>query len=91
MPKATPATKHTPLMGKYLTIKKGLPENSILLMKFGDFHEVFFDDACTVSKIWEVALTKRNGIPMCGFPYHMMEKCVRSLVAAGYKVAIAEA
>ena len=40
--------------------------------------------------ILNVALTKRNGIPMCGVPYHAAARLHRQLLKAGKRVAIAE-
>ena len=42
------------------------------------------------SPLLNVALTKRNGMPMCGVPYHAAEGYLAKLIKAGKRVAIAE-
>ena len=37
-----------------------------------------------------VALTKRNGVPMCGVPYHAAQSYVAKLIKAGRRVAICD-
>lgn len=72
----------------YLNMKKALPENTILLLRLGDFYEIFSEDAKTAAKIMGVALTKRNDMPMCGIPYHAKDSYTKSLIEAGYQVAL---
>jgi DNA mismatch repair protein MutS len=67
----------------------------ILFYRLGDFYEMFFDDAKTVSRELELTLTgKECGLeeraPMCGVPYHAVDNYLSRLVQKGYKVAIAE-
>jgi Mismatch repair ATPase (MutS family) len=38
---------------------------------------MFFDDAKEASALLNVALTKRNGVPMCGVPYHAAHGYIR--------------
>ena len=81
-------------MTHYLETKKQYPD-CILFYRLGDFYEMFFDDALTVSKELEITLTgKECGMetraPMCGVPYHAVENYLNRLVQKGYKVAIAE-
>lgn len=56
----------------------------------GDFYEMFFDDAKIASAVLDIALTKRQGIPMCGVPYHSSDNYLSRLIRAGKKVAICE-
>ena len=35
--------KLTPMMRQYLQVKQGLPEDTLLLFRMGDFYEIFFD------------------------------------------------
>ncbi len=81
-------------MQHYLETKKQY-EDCILFYRLGDFYEMFFDDAKTVSKELELTLTgKECGLeeraPMCGVPYHAVDTYLNRLVQKGYKVAIAE-
>jgi hypothetical protein len=60
----------TPLMMQYRRIKGELPKDALLLFRLGDFYEMFFEDAQTGAQILNLALTARNGVPMCGLPHH---------------------
>ncbi|WP_349948122.1 DNA mismatch repair protein MutS [Lacrimispora sp. BS-2] len=84
----------SPMMTHYVETKKEYPD-CILFYRLGDFYEMFFDDAVTVSKELEITLTgKECGLeeraPMCGVPYHAVDTYLNRLVQKGYKVAIAE-
>ena len=84
----------SPMMAHYLETKKEYPE-CILLYRLGDFYEMFFEDAVTVSRELEITLTgKECGLeeraPMCGVPHHAIETYLNRLVQKGFKVAIAE-
>jgi DNA mismatch repair protein MutS len=80
----------TPMMAQYQAMRRSLPDDVLLLYRLGDFYEMFFDDAKTAAPILNVALTKRNAIPMCGVPYHAADAYIAKLVRAGKRVAIAE-
>ena len=80
----------TPMMKQYLAMRRELPEDVLLFFRLGDFYELFFEDAKTASPLLNVALTKRNGIPMCGVPYHAAQGYIAKLIRGGKRVAIAE-
>ena len=80
----------TPMMRQYREAKATIPADAVLLFRLGDFYEEFFEDAERVSAALELVLTKRQGIPMCGFPHHALDSYLPRLVAKGIKVAIAE-
>ena len=82
--------KTTPMMKQYLAIRRELPEDVLLFYRLGDFYELFFEDAKTASPILNVALTKRNAVPMCGVPHHSSQGYIAKLIKAGKRVAIAE-
>ncbi|MDF2887227.1 MAG: mismatch repair protein MutS [Lacrimispora sp.] len=84
----------SPMMAHYLETKKEYP-GCLLFYRLGDFYEMFFEDAITVSRELEITLTgKECGLeeraPMCGVPHHALETYLNRLVQKGYKVAIAE-
>ena len=79
----------TPMMKQYHRIKAQY-RDALLLYRLGDFYELFYDDARKASQVLQIALTKRNGVPMCGVPYHALDQYLPRLVEAGYKVAICE-
>jgi len=80
----------TPMMRQYLAVRSGLPPNTLLLFRLGDFYELFGDDAKEASAILNVALTKRGTTPMCGVPYHSAKGYIEKLIAAGRRVAICD-
>ncbi len=80
----------TPMMKQYHAMRRGLPEDCLLLFRLGDFYEMFFEDAKAAAGILNVALTQRNGIPMCGVPHHSADSYIRRLIRAGKRVAIGE-
>ena len=82
--------KLTPMMQQYRSAKAEIPADAILLFRLGDFYEMFFEDAVKASAIMELTLTKRQGYPMCGFPWHALDAQLPRLLNAGVKVAIAE-
>lgn len=87
-----PVEDLTPMMQQYMETKKQY-KDCILFYRLGDFYEMFFDDALTVTKELELTLTgKACGLeeraPMCGVPYHAVESYLTKLVNRGYKVAI---
>ncbi len=80
----------TPMMQQYQSIRRTLPEGTLLLFRLGDFYELFFEDAKIASPVLNVALTKRNGMPMCGVPFHAAEAYIGKLIKAGHRVAICD-
>ena len=86
--------EYSPMMQKYLETKKEY-EDCILFYRLGDFYEMFFEDAITVSKELELTLTgklcgQEERAPMCGVPFHAAETYIARLIEKGYKVAICE-
>ena len=86
--------KLSPMMRQYVEIKK---QNSdvIILFRLGDFYEMFFEDAVTVSRELELTLTGKNAgleerVPMCGVPHHAANIYIEKLIEKGYKVGICE-
>ena len=59
----------------------------------GDFYELFYDDAVTVSRELQLTLTARDRErqqPMCGVPYHAVEQYLTRLLRKGYRIAICD-
>ena len=80
----------TPMMQQYRRLRGSIPADTLLLFRLGDFYELFFEDAKEASGLLNVALTKRNGVPMCGVPYHAARSYVAKLIKAGRRVAICD-
>ncbi len=87
-------SKITPMMRQYIDIKRAHPD-IFVFFRLGDFYEVFFEDAVTVSRELELTLTGRNAgleerVPMCGVPHHAVDIYIEKLVEKGYRVGICE-
>src|SRR5215475_1736938 len=80
----------TPMMQQYRRVRGSIPADTLLLFRLGDFYELFFEDAKEASGLLNVALTKRNGVPMCGVPYHAAQTYIARLIKAGRRVAICD-
>ncbi len=80
----------TPMMKQYHALRRTLPADVLLFFRLGDFYEMFFEDAKAAAGILNVALTKRNDMPMCGVPFHSAEGYIAKLIRNGKRVAIAE-
>ncbi len=78
------------MMSQYRRIKGELPRDAILLFRLGDFYEMFFEDAQAGAQILNLALTARNGVPMCGLPFHAANTYIARILRAGRKVALCE-
>ena len=84
----------SPMMRHYLDTKADYSD-CILFYRLGDFYEMFFEDAVTVSRELEIVLTGKDcGLqeraPMCGIPYHSATGYISRLIEKGYKVAVCE-
>ena len=82
-------TDLTPMMRQYKAIKRE-HEDAILFYRMGDFYEMFYDDAKVAAPILDIALTARQGMPMCGVPYHAAQAYLDKLLAAGKRVAVCD-
>ena len=84
----------TPMMQQYMEYKNEHPDE-LLFYRIGDFFEMFFDDAKTVSRELGLTLTGRDGgledrIPMCGVPHHAVDGYIAKLIRKGYRVAVCD-
>jgi DNA mismatch repair protein MutS len=77
------------MMRQYRRIKSQ-HRDTILFFRLGDFYEMFEQDAAEASRLLDLTLTQRNGLPMCGIPYHAAEGYIARLIKAGRKIAICE-
>jgi DNA mismatch repair protein MutS len=97
-PKESAAAAHltpTDMMRQYQRIKAQY-QDAILLFRFGDFYEMFGEDAERVARELQLVLTSRpqgkgmERVPMCGIPYYRVDGYIARLIGRGYKVAICE-
>ncbi|MBI2662621.1 DNA mismatch repair protein MutS [Candidatus Woesearchaeota archaeon] len=83
----------TPGMKQYHEVKKAHPD-CLVMLRMGDFFEMFYEDAITAAKELEITLTARGKgekrAPLAGVPFHAMESYLGKLVKKGHKVAIVE-
>lgn len=85
---------YSPMMQHYLDTKEEY-KDCILFYRLGDFYEMFFEDAKTVSRELDLVLTgkacgQKERAPMCGVPFHSADSYIARLVKAGYKIAVCE-
>jgi len=83
----------TPGMKQYQEVKKAHPD-CLVMLRMGDFYEMFYEDAITAARELEITLTARGKgetrAPLAGVPFHALETYLGRLVKRGYKVAIVE-
>ena len=84
------AAELTPMQRQYLALKREAPAGAILMFRLGDFYEIFGEDALVASPILGATLTKRNGQPMCGVPYHALNTYLAKLIRAGKTAALVD-
>ena len=88
----TPPAELTPFMRQWTAAKRENPD-ALLFFRMGDFYELFYDDAVTVSRELQLTLTARDRErtqPMCGVPYHAVESYLMRLLRKGYRVALCD-
>lgn len=79
----------TPMFRQYAEHKEK-HKDAVLFFRMGDFYEMFRSDAVEVSRLLNLTLTQRQGIPMCGIPYHAAGNYISRLLKLGRKIAICE-
>jgi DNA mismatch repair protein MutS len=77
------------MMEQYQRIKEK-HQGEVLFFRLGDFYEMFADDALEIASLLNLTLTHRNGLPMCGIPYHAVRSYIARLLKLGKKIAICE-
>jgi DNA mismatch repair protein MutS len=82
-----------PVLQQYVAFKEDFPEY-LLLSQTGGFYEAFGEDAETLARLANLALTRKSTkefvTPMAGVPVHALEVQIERLLNAGLKVAIAD-
>jgi len=83
----------TPMMAQYFELCREY-DDSLVLFQVGDFYEAFCEAAERVARICEITLTKREDstgeYAMSGIPIDNAESYIERLLAAGYRVAVAD-
>ena len=83
------------MMAQYHRVKAEHQE-TLVFFRFGDFYEMFYDDAAIAARALDITLTSRpqgkntERVPMCGVPHYRLDTYLSRLVEKGFKVAICE-
>jgi DNA mismatch repair protein MutS len=82
------------MLEQYFGMKNKHPE-AILLSRVGDFYEAYGEDAETVARALQIALTSKEAgggqrVAMAGVPHHALAQYLPRLVAQRFIVALAE-
>jgi len=86
--------KYSPMLEQYFGMKGKHPE-AILLSRVGDFYEAYGEDAETIARALQIALTSKEAgggkrVAMAGVPHHALTQYLARLVAQRFVVALAE-
>ena len=84
----------SPMYQKYLDVQSKYP-HSIIVMRLGDFYEVFGKNAEMLADELPLTLTGRDvglesRIPMVGFPYHASDMYLKKMLGYGHSVVLIE-
>ena len=82
------------MLEQYFGMKTKHPE-AILLSRVGDFYEAYGDDAETIARALQIALTSKEAgagqrVAMAGVPHHALPGYLARLVKQRFIVALAE-
>ncbi|MBV8067465.1 MAG: DNA mismatch repair protein MutS [Candidatus Eremiobacteraeota bacterium] len=86
--------KFSPMLEQYFGMKAKHPE-AVLLSRVGDFYEAYGEDAETIARALQIALTSKEAgggkrVAMAGVPHHALAGYLAKLVAQRFVVALAE-
>jgi len=84
----------TPMFAQYFGLRETRPE-AILLMRVGDFYEAYGEDAETIARLLQIALTAKEAgggrrVAMAGVPHHALDGYLAKLVGLRRVVALAD-
>src|SRR5271154_1827738 len=90
----TDAVKYSPMLEQYFGMKAKHPE-AVLLSRVGDFYEAYGEDAETVARALQIALTSKEAgrgrrRAHAGVPHHALAQYLAKLAAQRFVVALAE-
>ncbi|HTX60513.1 MAG TPA: DNA mismatch repair protein MutS [Verrucomicrobiae bacterium] len=90
----TQTHKYSPMLEQYFGMKGRHPD-AILLSRVGDFYEAYGEDAETIARALQIALTSKEAgggrrVAMAGVPHHALSQYLARLVAQRFVVALAE-
>ena len=78
------------------TAAKAQYTDSLLMVRLGDYYELFGEDARVAGRELELTVTSRekgnpNALPMCGVPYHSVVRHMVTLMSRGFWLAVMDA
>ena len=84
----------SPMYQKYLDVQSKYPQ-AIIIIRLGDFYEVFGKNAEILADELPLTLTSRDvglesRIPMVGFPYHASDMYLKKILGYGHSVVMIE-
>ena len=84
----------SPMYQKYLDVQSKYPQ-AVIIMRLGDFYEVFGKNAELLANELPLTLTGRDvglesRIPMVGFPYHASDMYLKKILGYGHSVVLIE-
>src|SRR3984885_6745648 len=90
----TETVQWSPMLEQYFAMKAKHPD-AILLSRVGDFYEAYGDDAETIARALQIALTSKDAgggkkVAMAGVPHHALDGYLAKLVLQRRVVALAE-
>lgn len=85
-------TREMTTIERYRVVKKQNP-GVLLLFRFGDFYEAFFEDAEVASRVLGLSLTTMHqgtdkSVPMVGFSGRSLDDYLSRLIKAGYRCSV---
>ncbi len=88
------AVKYSPMLEQYFGMKSKHPD-AILLSRVGDFYEAYGEDAETIARALQIALTSKEAgagrrVAMAGVPHHALSGYLHKLVQQRFIIALAE-
>ncbi len=80
----------TPMMQQYQRLRASVPADTLLSFGSAIFTSCFSRTRRKLPALLNLALTKRNGVPMCGMPYHAAQNYIAKLIKAGRRIAVCD-
>ena len=65
-------------------------KRSVTAYRVGDFYEVYNEDAQVAAELLNLSQTTRRGVPMAGFPAHVLDDYKRNFAMHGYYLKIGD-
>jgi DNA mismatch repair protein MutS len=86
-----PKNTASPLTRQYDALKRQVPD-ALLLVRLGDFHALFFEDATLAGRELGITLDKEKGahIPILTIARDYTDRSIARLVHKGHRVAICD-